>query len=217
MPLLAVWKRPDDIDISNLPDKFVIKANNGSGDVKIITDKKSIDIQSIRSYFKNLFAHPFGVSSAEPHYTSIPPCIIAEELLDSSKQSTVSSSLIDYKIWCIHGMPKYIKVYLNRTKEKTEMAGFDTDWNTRDDINSYSDHFVPSDTSINKPERLEQMLEYAKILSKPFPEVRVDFYEVDGKLYFGELTFTSSCGRMESFSDSAQKELGNLIAANYTN
>lgn len=217
VPLLAVWDAPDDIDFSILPDKFVLKMNNGSGDVRIIKDKSKADLKEIKSFFSDHFNRPFGIDSAEPHYLKIKPKIIAEQLLNPEKQSTPSSSLIDYKVWCINGEPRYIKVYLNRTKEKTEMTGFDTEWNLRDDINAYSDHFIPPKKPINRPMHLDKMLEYARILSKSFPQVRVDFYEVNGKIYFGELTFTSSCGRMTSFSDSAQKELGDMIAKKLTN
>lgn len=215
VPLLAVWDSPEQINFPELPERFVIKANNGSGDVRVITDKSKANLGEIKSYFRSLFSHPFGIDTAEPHYLRIIPRIIVEKMLDASSQATQSSSLIDYKIWCIHGEPVYIKAYLNRTKGKTEMAGFDTEWNRREDIDAYSDHFVKPSGNVKRPLHLDEMLQYARRLAKGFPEVRVDFYEVDGKVYFGEMTFTGSCGRITSFSESAQKELGNLIAKKY--
>ena len=211
VPLYAVWENPEQINFDSLPDSFVLKANNGSGDVRIIRDKTKVDVEEIRKYFTKLFAHPFGKDSAEPHYLRIPPKIIAEKLLDIDKQPIPSSSLIDYKVWCINGMPRCFWIGLDRTKEHVDMACYDIEWNLRNDMLHFSSHYRKSMKIIPAPRHLVNILEYAKILSKPFPQVRIDFYEVDGKVYFGEMTFTSACGRMDYFTPTALKQLGKNI------
>lgn len=212
VPLLAVWEKPEDIDFTNLPDQFVIKANNGSGDVKIIKDKSQANLQQIQEYFRNLFSHPFGIDSAEPHYLRIKPRIVAEALLDASKQATPSSSLIDYKVWCINGEPIVIWIALNRTPHHLEMSAYTPAWKKCIDKLKVSDHYRGYQGDINKPQNLDQILNFARILSKKFPEVRIDFYEVDNKVYFGEMTFTSACGRMTYFTPKALKEMGDSIS-----
>ncbi len=214
VPLLAVWNSPDDIDFSNLPEKFVIKANNGSGDVKIITEKVNEDVESIKAYFKKLFNHPFGIDSAEPHYLRIKPKIIAEQLLDTTKQSINSPSLIDYKIWCINGEPQIIWVALDRTPTSLKMTAFSPAWENCNYKLAYSGHYQSFEKDLPRPSQLNKMLDYARILSKGFPEARIDFYEVDNKVYFGEITFTSACGRMDYFTNDALKELGQEIKYN---
>lgn len=211
VPLLAVWDNPKDIDFDALPDSFVLKATNGSGDVRIINDKSKADVAEIRGYFKDLFRHPFGKATAEPHYLRIKPRVVAEQLLDKGRQLVESASLIDYKVWCISGEPQLVFVVVNRRGAYYETAAFDTEWRRHDEYLRHDEHRTPVKDAVPTPATLKQMLECAHILSQGFPQVRVDFYEVDGKLYFGEMTFTAACGRMTSLSDSALVMLGEKI------
>jgi len=211
VPLYAVWETPEDINFDSLPDGFVLKANNGCGDVRIIKDKTKVNIEEIRKYFTKLFSHPFGKDGAEPHYLRIPPKIIAEELLDTTKQSLSSTSLIDYKVWCINGVPVLNFVCLNRTKEHMTIDCYDTNWQRKDWMLNYGKHYIPNSRPLPKPNHLADILKYATILSKPFPQARIDLYEVDEKVYFGEITFTSACGRMDYFTSEALKMLSKNI------
>ena len=152
----------------------------------------------------------YSIEKGEIHYRSIPPCIIAEQLLDASKQAVSSSSLIDYKVWAFDGKPAYIWCCLNRTADSVEVITYDTDWNAHPEYSENYYHFIPTDKRLPRPVTLDEMLHAAAILSKGHPQVRVDFYEVDGKLYFGEMTFTSSAGVNGFYTREFLLELGRL-------
>lgn len=209
--LYGVWDNANDIDWDNLPNQFVLKANNGCGDVTICKDKSRIDRQKLITYYNRLMKEHFGIQTGQLHYKEIKPCIIAEELLDVSKQQTRSSSLIDYKIWCFDGVPSYIFVYLNREKGVAQCMVYDVDWKPHPEYLLSAEHFTIYSKPIKKPNNLDEMLRVAKILSKGNPEMRVDLYEVDNKVYFGELTLTSACGFMNHFTDDFLKILGSLV------
>ena len=211
IPLLAKWEKPDDISFENLPDKCVLKVNNGSGDVRIITDKNKCDIEGIRNYFKKILRNNFGKNTAEPHYLRIKPLIIAESLLDKEKQSFESSSLIDYKFWSFNGKPVSCFVCKDRAKDHftIDLYTADDEWKKIDDGNlMFDSHHLKSNNYIPKPKQLKKMLEIVSTLSKGIPQVRIDLYEVDGKVYFGEMTLTSLSGRMNYFTNDYLKVLG---------
>ncbi len=192
--LYGKWDRAEDIDWPSLPKQFIMKTNNGSGEVLICTDKETLDIPLHTQQFKRLLKEKFGNNMAEPHYNKIKPCIIAEELLDCKHQAFESSSLIDYKIWAFEGKPAYIWVCYNRTHHSVVVATYDLDWNFHPEYSISNPHYVLSDKTLPKPKSLDKMLEAAAILSKGFPELRVDLYEVDDKPYFGEMTFSAAAG-----------------------
>jgi len=212
--LYGKWDDVEDIDWNSLPDKFIMKTNNGSGDVLICKDKKQLDTKKATKHFKKLLNHSFGFSMAEPHYNRIKPCIIAEELLDAKKQVIKSSSLIDYKIWTFDGKPAYIWVCYDRTPHSVKVGLYDLDWNFHPEYSVSTEHYILSNVIIPKPESLSKMILAAAILSKGFPELRVDMYEVDGKPYFGELTFSSAAGFNDFYSEEFLNILGNLTHIN---
>ena len=194
VPLIGKWDSTDDIKWDELPMKFVMKMNNGSGDILVCKNKTAIDIQHWRKRFKSLFSMPFGYVMGEPHYDIIKPCIIAEELLDCTKQPIETSSLIDYKIWCFNGKPYSIWACFNRTSSSVQVASYDLDWVKRPEHSVSTSRYILSDITLPRPKSLDRMLEAASKLSEGFPEVRIDFYEVDNHPYFGEMTFTSNAG-----------------------
>ncbi|WP_221658063.1 ATP-grasp fold amidoligase family protein [Bacteroides salyersiae] len=192
--LYAKWDNPEDIVFDELPDSFILKTNNGSGDVTIISDKKKASLEDIKIHFKRLFKERYGEKNAQYHYIGIRPCIIAEKLLPLENIS-FSCSIIDYKIWCFNGIPECIWVAYNRKKDHVYMDLFDTDWNAIPQKMKSNTHYqYHPEIIIPKPDSLGEMLKYASILSEGFPEVRVDFYEIGGKVIFGEMTFTSGYG-----------------------
>lgn len=209
--LYGVWEDANDIDWDNLPDQFVLKANNGCGDVTICKDKSKLDRQKMIAYYNGLMKEEFGVQTGQLHYKDIKPCIIAEELLDASKQQTPSSSLIDYKIWCFNGTPAYIFAYFNRVKDVAECMVFDVNWQQHPEYLVPSKHFAIYDKPVEKPDNLCEMLRIASTLSKGEPEMRVDLYDVDNKVYFGELTLTAACGFMNHFTEDFMNTLGSLV------
>jgi len=192
--LYGKWDKADDIDWESLPQQFVMKTNNGSGDVLICRDKSRLDVAHWTKRFRHLLAIKFGNDNAEPHYNKICPCIVAEELLDNRQQAVKSSSLVDYKIWSFDGSPAYIWVCWNRTPHSCEVKTYDLDWNEHPEFSIDTNHYRLSSVSIPRPKSLDKMLNAASRLSKGFPVVRVDLYEVDGKPYFGEMTFTPASG-----------------------
>jgi len=206
--LYGKWDRVEDVDWASLPNQFVMKMNNGSGDVFICTDKSQTSFEQCVRHFAPLFKQSFGVLTAEPHYRQIKPCVIAEELLDVSTQPCGSTSLIDYKIWCFDGTPLWIWVGLNRHDGYAEDMLYDTDWVQHAEHLADVPHYRITEKSVPRPQNLARMLEVAATLSKGFPQLRLDLYEVAGKIYFGEMTFTSSGGYDDGYTLEFLLELG---------
>ncbi|GHT00285.1 hypothetical protein FACS189421_12180 [Bacteroidia bacterium] len=201
--LYAQYDSPDEIDISKLPDSFVMKTNNGCGDAFIIKDKSTIKNEEVQEYFKEKLAESYGVFTAEPHYLKINPCVIAEKLLENT--SPVSSSLIDYKFLCFAGKVKYILVCTNREGGHCDLFSYDTGWQFRNDCLPLLPGRIP------KPQSLSVMIEACQILSKGFPFVRIDFYEINGRPVFGEMTFTPGAGFIDYYTPAFLEELGSYI------
>lgn len=207
--LYGKWEKAEEIDWEKLPQQFVMKTNHGSRDVLICPDKSQLDTTYWTKAFRRWQKAKFGTLMAEPHYNNIKPLIIAEELLDSSKQSITTSSLIDYKIWSFDGQPAYICVYYDRKPDTIRLAIYDLDWQPHPEFIANDGFHLPADRPIPRPHSLKQMLRAASLLSKGFPEVRIDLYEVDGKPYFGEMTFTGAGGYITSYT----KEFLNILGA----
>ena len=204
VPLLGKWDRVEDIDFDSLPDKFVIKPNNGSYDTIICRDKSKVSYDEIRGKMSYSLNHRFGYENAEPHYLYIKPCIIAEKLLESDGKE----GLIDYKIWCFNGKPYSIFVCLNRNPEThhADFMSYDLNWNRCPE--SLSEPFR-NNIECPKPMNLDKMLAIAAKLSEGFPQVRVDLYNIKGKIYFGEMTFTSNFGMMPYYTQQVLNDMGN--------
>lgn len=209
VPLYGVYSSSNEIDFKTLPNSFVLKVNNGSGDSIIVRDKNIINETLVKKQLQKDLNRKFGLCSTEYHYLDISPRIIAEKLLVDKTQP--DKSLIDYKIWCFNGEPYCVFVVNDRTSDGFQMCLYDLDWNLIDGKLHYSAHQQPCSAKIPKPQTLDKMIEAAKLLSKNIPQVRVDFYEIDGKLYFGEMTFTSSGGFMKYFTNDFLLEMGKQI------
>ena len=196
IPLYAKWDSADDISFEGLPDSFVLKTNHGSGEIMVVKDKSRVDLSRIKEEFKIHLQTEFGKYQAEPHYRRIKRCVVAEKFLDSSNLG-YTTSLVDYKIWCFDGKPYYIWACYSRTKEKVYVEVHDLDWNYLPEKSVFTDHYRDGKGIVPKPEKLNEMLKAAAILSQGFPEVRVDLYEHEKNIYFGEMTFTSNGGYMD--------------------
>lgn len=210
--LYGVWDKAEEVDFESLPNQFVLKANHGCGEVMVVKDKSTLNIEQTRKKMSKWLKDNYGKKSGQTHYTRIKPCIIAEELLVQSEElnSFSPKSLVDYKVWCFGGEPESIFVAYNRHNTlMVNMALYDTKWKPipqylRDtDLEKYNPN-----VSIPKPDCLEEMLEIARKLTKPFPEVRLDFYIINGKPYIGEMTFTSGYGY---FTDDYYEYLGSKV------
>lgn len=210
VPLYGKWDNVDDIDFDSLPDKFVLKPNNGNSDLIVVTDKSKLDVECARERLKRSGAGKF-IASAQPHYLFIKPCFIAEKLLETNNPL----GIIDYKVKVFNGNPFCIGTWANRIPMTNtgDFGIYDLDWNPRYDwISDKSMNHV----LIPRPQHLKEMIEYAAILGKDFEQVRVDFYEIDGNVYFGEMTFTSAAGRDNDYTDAALLEMGQMIKLDYS-
>lgn len=210
--LYGAWKNPYDIDFDKLPNSFVLKANNGCGTVMIVKDKNTLDFDKTKKTLKEWIKRPYGYSSAQLHYLGIETYIIAEELISNSKDK--DKALNDYKIWCFDGKPESILVVHDRTKNGYKLSFFDLKWNniSEQTLNKNNPHYWGGD--VERPASLDEMLAVAAKLSKGFPEVRADFYDIDGKAYFGELTFSTGYG---SYSQEYYRLLGDKVDLNLAN
>lgn len=212
--LYGMWESVDSLDFNMLPDSFIIKANHGSGDSIIVQDKKTINAEDIKKKLSIILKTKYGVLESGRHYYNIKPCIIIEELLLNDSISTrYSSSLIDYKIWCFNGTPKYIWVCTNRTKKCVDVMTYDLDWNAHLEYSVFNDSYRRS-ILIPKPKNFDEMMFIAGKLSSGFPCVRVDLYNLDGRIYFGEMTFTSLGGLMNFYTEDFLLKCGEMIDLN---
>jgi len=219
--LYGTWERAEDIDFGKLPDKFVIKTNHGFKKTIIVQDKGRADLETIRGQLKKWLKERYGLRSFEPHYWNIQRLIIAEEYLIDTSSSSLSTSLIDYKFSCINGEPEIVVVLADRgnmtdglTQSKSEQglrAGvYDIDWNIRNDVVSQNMFAHGESLIIPRPHTFSRMVEVCRILAKPFPVVRVDLYQVNNQVYFGEMTFTPG-GNRNYFTPEYFLELGSKI------
>lgn len=211
----GVWNNIGEINFETLPNKFVIKCTHDSGSTHIIKDKSKANIVDI---CKDLQAklHPIGYTTCEPHYLSIQPRIIAEELLEERELKDLSTSMIDYKVWCFNGVPNVIFLCYDRHQDTNghSVASYDIyDVKTWEVKREYLEKdFRPnSHTKFPRPPKLEDMIECATNISRGFPVVRVDFYCINNKIYFGEMTFTSAGANCYYFSNLGQRVMGQAI------
>ena len=204
----------DEVDFDKLPNSFILKPTHGSGDVVIVRDKSSVDIEGIRIKIQKILNTNIITSAAELHYSRIPHRVVAEQLLQNDPVSEkYSSTLIDYKIWVFNGEAKYVWVCMNRfihNKDGAEVMTYDRDWNAHPEYCRVTPDFSLAE-SMPKPSNYEHMLEVAEQLAKPFPVVRVDLYNLNGNIYFGEMTFTSYGAIMDFYSDLFLKKAGSEI------
>ncbi|MDR1302904.1 MAG: hypothetical protein LBK43_10625 [Treponema sp.] len=188
IPTLGVWDNFDDIDFDDtLPEQFVLKATHFSGGVYICKDRESFDIKKIKKDMNKILKHNFYWSGRESPYKNIKPRIIAEKyMVDES-----GVELKDYKIQCFNGDPKIIQVDFDRFSECHKRNFYSIDWLYQPFSLSYPTY---PEIMIEKPESLDLMLALAKELSRDILYVRVDFYSIRKKIYFGELTFYHGSG-----------------------
>ena len=192
VPLLGVWDDPDEIDFDSLPEQFVLKCTHNSGlGMCICKDKAGLDIKAVKNELRKGLAEDYSIVSREWQYKGIPHRIICEKYMKDEKQNE-KTGIINYKVNCFNGVPKYIYVSSNIEGKKNDRLSLLTpDWKNAPFTHG---RYLPFDEIPPKPENYEKMLEYSEILSADIPYVRVDYYEINGQLYFSELTFTIASG-----------------------
>lgn len=189
IPLLGAWDKFEDIDFEKLPDKFVLKCNHDSGSVKIIKDKKNINKKELKKFYDfRLKLNPFCLGREYP-YKNVKPKIIAEKYMEQK----FGTDIPDYKFYCFNGKPELLLVIQERFKNK-KTNYYDMNFNCLDirDLLESKDS-IEKNNEI-KPIQFEEMKRLAGLLSKNKEFVRVDFYLINEKIYFGELTFFDSGG-----------------------
>ena len=182
IPTLGVWDKVSDIEWDKLPNSFVIKVSSDSGGIVVCKDKSKLDVQQAVRRLSDNWGRNYYKFNKEYPYRDVTPRIIAEEYKEDE-----SGELRDYKIFCFDGHPKVLFVASDRqdSAEETKFDFFDTEWNHLPIINGHPN----SKKEICKPQNFDEMLSVAARLSKGIPHVRVDLYNINGKIYFGELTF----------------------------
>lgn len=211
VPLIGKWDTVDEIDWDRLPQQFVMKCNNGTGDVVICKDKSQLDIERTKRHFRKCLHEKLSVVSGEPHYAMIKPCIIAEQLLDTSTQPCHSSTLVDYKVWVFDGKPMFNFCLWNRRgAHEADMAVYDLDWNFHPEWSAWTSDLTRGKEQVPKPKCLDRLMEVAGKLGKGQPVARVDLYIVDDKVYFGEITMTSQGGYQDFYTQEFLDMLGEL-------
>lgn len=211
IPLLGVWEKYEDIDFDKLPNQFVLKCTHDSNSVVICRDKATFDFDAARKRIKDHLKRNFYYNAREWPYKNVKPRIIAEQYMED--QST--KELRDYKIFAFDGVAKALFIASDRLndKEDTKFDFFDTDFKR---IDLRQGH--PNSKELpHKPESFDKMVELAARISEGFPETRVDFYEVNGKAYFGEITLFHHSGFVPFDPDEWDTTFGSWIKVPDTN
>ncbi len=205
IPILGVWNKFEDIDFSKLPNRFVLKCTHDSGGVIICKDKTSFDVIAAQKKLnKNLKRNLYYYGREWP-YKNVPRRIIAEEFMEDKN----SIGLKDYKFFCFDGKAKFL--YLSEGLDNHESARISyvtLDW---EQAPFYREDFKPFDVLPSKPVNFDKMIQIAEKLSNGIPFVRVDFYEINERLYFGELTFYPGAGFTKFRPREWDLKLGQLI------
>ncbi len=199
--LHGVYDSAEEIDFDKLPKSFVLKVTHGSGQNILCTNKDELDLNLTTRRLKNFLSDNLFYNTREWVYKNIPPRIVCEEfLIEDGKPPR------DYKFFCFNGKPTIVQVDEDRFAEHRRNM-YDLEWNLLDFKFCYSNSSKP----ILPPKNLDKMIEYATTLSKGMPFVRVDFYEVNGKVYFGEMTFYPENGSGKFYPEEYDAKFGELI------
>ena len=201
IPLIGVYDDPDSIDFEQLPNKFVIKMNNASGFNIIVKDKSTINENSIRKQLKKWMKIDYAFYKGfQPHYIGIVPKILIEEYVSDS-----NDELRDYKFLCFNGEVKYCWVDIGRYSDHCRNI-YDLDWK----LQPWRQVKPNYDGTVEKPENFEEMVRIADLLCKGFSHVRVDLYNVDGRIFFGEMTFSNGGGHDKIIPQEYDRIIGDM-------
>jgi len=201
--LIGLYDQVMDISWIDLPNQFVLKGTHGCGCNIICPDKQALDESETREKLASWMLTDYAKFMGENHYSKIKPRIVAEKFLGDD----TGDLPLDYKILCFNGSAK-VMMFCNERSTKVKFTFLDLDWNILD-VNS--DRYPP-EKFVEKPTCLGEMVDYAERLANGFPFVRVDFYIVENRIIFGEMTFTPAGGIVAYFNDVGDRLLGNMLA-----
>lgn len=207
IPLLGVWERAEDIAFDSLPNQFVLKCNHNSGlGMCICKDKSKLDFDQVRNKLNKGLQQNYFLYSREYPYKDVKRRIIAEKFMKDGSRG----ELTDYKLQCFNG--KFDSVFLCEGRFSSRGVRyhyFDKNWNYLPYC-PYPDLNISELTSL-RPHNYDEMIEIAEKLAKGIPEVRIDLYEINGQVYFGEMTFFSQSGWDTDITYEADKAMGEKI------
>lgn len=206
IPVVGTVDFFDQINFEKLPERFVLKCNHGSGWNEIVRDKSKMDIPKIKRNFDYWMSLDYAFFSGfEMHYKDMERKILIEQYIEQ-----LDGNLYDYKIHCFMGVPKVIQVIGNRDIQNhtAKQAFYDTLWNR---LYMDTGDYPLYSKELSAPSKLDEMLEIAKRLSKPFRYVRIDLYEISNQVKFGEFTFTPNSGIYQWSPKKLDKEWGDMV------
>ena len=216
VPVLAVWDGFDDIDLNTLPEKFVIKPNHGSGGTYIHTGNEKADIGKIRELVGYWFDLNHFKTGCEWAYKDVRKKLFAEELLEYANPF---GGVPDYKFFCFNGVPTYVQVFSYQAEHYNFdvqprlnyfQAFYDMDWQLQE-LRQGVPHKNHIEVDLPKPENFEKMKELAAKLTQGMPFARADFYNIDGRVYAGELTFYPYTGMHKLEPEGWDEKLGQMV------
>lgn len=204
-PLIGVWNSVEEIAFDMLPDKFVIKCNHGCGYNIICTNKNTLDTEQIKKTLNKWIREDFWKRFAESNYKRVPKKILCETYIENGEKLLP----LDYKFYCFYGKAMYVMVCCGRENGRPNYYFFNRDWQLmRINPDSIA---ATEDLGLPRPKRLSEMFEYADKLAAPFPFVRVDLYEANNNIRFGELTFTPAAALDTNRSPQADALFSSLL------
>lgn len=202
IPTIGVWKSPNEIEFNKLPTQFVLKCNHNSGGVIVCSDKSKLNISEAKKTLSASLKQDYYLFGREWPYKNVERRIIAEKYIED----TENGELTDYKLMCFNGEVKCTFTCTERNKN-LKVTFFDNNWKRM----PFERHYPASKKEIRKPENFDKMKQLAQLLSHNIPFVRIDFYEVKGKVFFGEMTFYPGCGYEEFTPKEWDEKLGSWI------
>ena len=203
IPCLGIYDHFDDIDFASLPNSFVMKASHASGWNILVRNKADLNIEEAKRKFDKWLKKDYGKMTVEPHYSPIKPQIIIEQFMGD-----IHHLLTEYKIHVFNGKAKNLYVVTGRG-EDIRYTELHIDWTPFD--GSQFNGWKKADTIPPKPSCFAEMVKMAETLASPFPFVRVDLYEIEGKIYFSEMTFTPAKGTLILDDDKVDFEMGEWL------
>jgi len=206
IPIYGVYDKFDDIKFGELPDQFVMKCSHACGFNFICYDKSKIDLKALKKKFDKWLKTNYGNKTVELHYSTIKPQIIIEKLLIENNKLPV-----EYKMHCFNGIAKSLYVVTNRGND-IRYNNYYINWEPFD--GSQFNGWKKTDEPLQKPVNFEEMIKISEVLSAKFPFVRVDLYNIEGKIYFSEMTFTPAKGTLILDDDKCDFEMGKWLSIN---
>lgn len=203
IPTLGLFGKFDEIDFDKMPRQFVIKCTHDSGGLVVVKDKMKMDLRKSRKKISKSLKRNYYYSGREWPYKNVKPQIIVEKYMEDRS----AGELVDYKVMCFGGKARMLFTCTERFGDGLKVTFFDLGWNKL----PFKRHYPSSGLDIPRPKNLEKMVALSEELARDIPFVRIDWYEINNRLYFGEYTFYPGSGFEEFTPEKWDKKIGDLI------